>query len=132
MNEILKAIYSTNALNNMVKKQIKQSIELYKSGVECSVYSVFALNNCTNCVMELKNGIIVDFYDYDNSDIKFKIAADDKLLAKGYIKYLFDDPEFEWESKLEYNEDADISSLEGIRNKWKILNGILDPEYILP
>jgi hypothetical protein len=131
MNEILKAIRSTNVLSDMVKKQLKCDIDLHKSGVECSIYSIFTLNNCGNIVVELKNGIIVDLCNYDNDKIDFKLAADDKLLVKGSIKYLFDDPEFTWESKFEYSKNSSISELEGIRDKWKILAELLNPKYVL-
>lgn len=138
ISEHTKLISMFNSIDVITMKQIKTSIDLYRFGVASSIYTLFVLNIVTgkgyNSVTEIKNGIIVDFYDYNDRDysIKFKIAADDKLLFKGTINNMFGEPEFDWESKLCYNETMSKDDLMILRQKWELIMELLDPNNIIP
>ena len=131
--DLLKSLEGAICFQKMIEKQIKTSIDLYRCGVNNTIYSAFLLNGCDNYVLGLKNGLVLTFYDHDNDFIRFKITAGDKdkRIMKGNIKLIFDNPTFGYEDKLCYNDHMEISDLEVLQSKWELVSKLINPDNIL-
>ena len=129
--DVYKNVKGAICLQKMIEKQIKTSIDLYRCGVNNTIYSAFLLNGCSNYVLGLKNGLILTFYDHDDDFIRFKITASDKNIIKGTIQLLFDKPAFAYEDKLLYNDRMELKDLEQIQSKWELVHKLISPDNIL-
>lgn len=136
MNELLYGTKSIITLQHLLKKQLVASIDLYKFTVNNAIYASFALNDCKNCTVELKNGLVLEFLDFNtnNESIKFEVTAGDKQIISGAILKLFDNdkdsPIFAYEGKLFYSIEMTVTELESARNKWEMLANLISPNTI--
>ena len=118
-------------------KQLKMSIDLFKSNVSLSIYSAFVSNGCDNCIMELKNGLVLSLHDLtvDDDDgihvILFTIKAGDKIILKGSILNIFDDPEFMYPGNLSYDENSTFEELDLTVKKWEMLGNLITVDNCL-
>ena len=125
-------VRGSECLEKLACRQLKQTVDLYKSTVNVAIYTTFLLNGCGNYVIGLKNGLVLTFYDLKDDDfIRFKIEADDKVIIKGTMQNVLDskyEVAFAYPDNLCYNDYDSFESLKVLVNKWELVNKLIDLE----
>jgi hypothetical protein len=122
---------ATDSCLRLSVKQLKMSIDLFKSNVSLSIYTAFLFNGCDNYTMGLKNGLILSLYDLTDDMILFNIKADDKVIVRGSILDIFDDPEFIYTGNLSYDENSTFEELNLLIKKWAMLGNLITVDNCL-
>jgi hypothetical protein len=130
MKENYNFVKGTECLEKLTCRQLKNTVDLYKSTVNVAIYSTFLLNGCGNYVIGLKNGLVLTFYDFEDDDfIRFKIEADDKVIIKGTMQNILDskyEVAFAYPDNLCYTDRDNFESLKALVDKWRLVNKLVD------